>query len=77
MMTLANYNIAHRVRNGNYSTKFEEFAESMPNMVVCPAGGSYRVELVPAGSFTVHCSVLSHDAGKVEPKGYSPGLNTE
>jgi hypothetical protein len=44
----------------------------------CPEGGTYSITMgQPLHAFTVHCSIQKHDAGMVEPRGYSPGLNWE
>jgi hypothetical protein len=80
LMTYANAAMAYRVKS-----RHEGFTSDLPDLdkiigaaPVCPAGGRYSIVAgVPEKSFTIHCSILRHDAGRVQPPGYSPRLNSD
>jgi hypothetical protein len=81
MSSLSAAQWAYRVKN-----RTESFASNLQDLLpvlegkpmpTCSEGGKYSVAIgVPAGLFTIHCSIPEHDAGEPgEPRGYSPGLN--
>jgi len=78
LMTLSNLEVALKLKTGYYPPNFEGGKEFLAVLPICPEGGTYSVQIDdPKGSFTVHCSVRRHDQGLIEPKGYSPGLNSQ
>ena len=80
MMTFANAAMAYRVKNQTFGfpSQLSDLTEFFEQPIECPAGGSYSIAVgVPEKSFTIHCSVLRHDAGRVQPPGFSPRVNTD
>jgi hypothetical protein len=77
LATIGNFEFAHNVSHGGFTSDLSLLTEGSGKLPVCPEGGAYSVVVgVPKDSFTVHCSIKRHDAGIVEPRGYSPGRNT-
>ncbi len=77
LQTLSNAEIAHKVVHGEFAADLSLLVESLQAMPVCPDGGRYHAVINdPLNSFTIHCSIKRHDAGVLEPRGYSPGRNT-
>lgn len=77
LATFSNAEIAQKISHGAFATDLSLMMDSLQKLPVCPEGGSYSVVVgVPKDSFTIHCSIRRHDAGMLEPRGYSPGLNT-
>jgi len=78
LATLCNAEVAQKVSHGAFVSDFTLLKEWLATLPICPEGGQYTAVVgVPKNSFTVHCSIKRHDAGMVEPKGYSPGRNRE
>jgi hypothetical protein len=76
MMWIGQTEINHMLENGKFADTERISAIMGPQQ--CPEGGTYSVIIgQPIHAFTVHCSVQKHDAGMVEPRGYSPGRNRE
>jgi hypothetical protein len=77
LQTLANAEMAHKVRHGEFAADFSLLSDDLPMTPICPEGGRYHAVINdPLNSFTIHCSVKRHDAGVLEPRGYAPGRNT-
>ena len=78
MHTLLNAQDSHRTVHGKYTMIFAEMKDIIDTMPICPDGGKYTFDIgTPKDSITIHCSVRAHDAGFREPRGYSPGRNSE
>jgi type IV pilus assembly protein PilA len=80
LQTIANAEMAYRVRTRTGFTS--AIADLIPDLAAtpkCPNAGTYAVAVgTPPGSFTVSCTVGTHNAGGgTEPAGYSPGLNSQ
>ena len=78
LQTIANAESWHKSEKGMLTADLGRLMEVLGAQPICPEGGTYSIVLgLPADSFTVHCTVKAHDAGMVEPRGYSPGRNSE
>jgi hypothetical protein len=77
LATFSNQELAYRVRHGSFASDLSLLKDVSEKLPICPEGGSYSIIVgVPNDSFTIHCSIKTHDAGVIEPRGYAPGMNT-
>ena len=79
LQTIANAEMAYRVRTRTgFTTVVADLIPDLAATPKCPNSGTYAIALAPVGSFTVSCTVGTHNAGGgSEPAGYSPGLNSQ